>query len=396
MCEYMHECTYACTRVCTHMSTPVCICTQVHPCMCTHVYASMHKHMQDTYTCMHMCTSAHMQAHECARLCMSACLQAHTHAQPLAGMPSSPADALPGKFQAVLALPMVLRARVQAGLREKLQAWLCSKVSLSPGWPAGSPRRTRRGRPAALSFAQPWRVLGSRGHTGSWLLPSLPVGPGSPQHPLLLVWPRQAQPCPPTHPLRGDPLRGPCLAGSVGPCTQVLPSWFRPPPPWGAFPPGFHQGTLRPSPPLLPLAVLGALPFPSGPLRVGVPRLSPWCPTSHGGLSQAQGCAVHCEPCVQPGSPSWTPEACNQPAQQHLLGGSGTQASERDRAPGPPSLLPTAAPPLPIACGGCILPALGGCQLCLLPPCLDTGDLPAAPLLPAVPLLHLPSSGLDG
>ena len=142
------------------MCTPVCICTQVRPCMCTHVYASMHKHMQDTYTCMHMCTSAHMQAHECARLCMSACLQAHTRAQPLTGIPSSPADALPGKFQAMLALPMVLRARVQAGLRGKLQAWLCSKVSLSPGWPAGSPRRTGRGRPAALSFAWPWRVLG--------------------------------------------------------------------------------------------------------------------------------------------------------------------------------------------------------------------------------------------
>ena len=48
-------------------------------------------------------------------------MQAHTRAQPLPGMPSSPADAVLGKFQAMLALPIVLRAHVQAGLRWKLQ-----------------------------------------------------------------------------------------------------------------------------------------------------------------------------------------------------------------------------------------------------------------------------------
>ena len=178
--------------------------------MCTHVYASMHKHMQDTYTCMHMCTSAHMQAHECARLCMSACLQAHTRAQPLTGIPSSPADALPGKFQAMLALPMVLRARVQAGLREKLQAWLCSKVgrqlcpSLSPGasWGpevtlgAGSSPACLWG-PAPLSTHSCWSGLGRL----SLALPRIPSEGTLLEDP---VWP-----------VPWVPARGFCLAGSV-------------------------------------------------------------------------------------------------------------------------------------------------------------------------------------
>ena len=68
---------------------------------------------------VHKCTCA--GTHVCACLCMSAHVQAHTRAQPLPGMPSSPADAVLGKFQAMLALPMVLRAHVQAGLRWKLQ-----------------------------------------------------------------------------------------------------------------------------------------------------------------------------------------------------------------------------------------------------------------------------------
>lgn len=163
MREYMHELTPACictragTHVCTHICTAhmcackhkcmralcayvhehvcaehMCIYTHMHMCRYTCVCIHARTHMQDTQVCtyVHQCT--HTGTHVCAYLCVSAHVQARTcTATPWNAF--LPADVLLGKFQAMLALPMVLRAQVQAGLRWKLQTKLCSKVSLSPG-----------------------------------------------------------------------------------------------------------------------------------------------------------------------------------------------------------------------------------------------------------------------
>ena len=159
----------------------------------------------------------------------------------------------------------------------------------------------------------------------------------------------------------------------------------------GGFPTRLPGGC--PAPLLTPASadsVLGALPLPSCPLRVGAPRLSPWGPLSHVPSLRPRASQSIVNRVSSLAPPPGPLKPVTNLLSSIFPGGSSTQASEPDTPPGAPSLLPTAAPPIPVTCRGCTLPALRGSWLCPFPQVWTqpTCQLPlpnhGPPVLPAV------------